>query len=188
MGYIPIEIQELIIDFIQEPEQRFKIATYLRLLNIQKKTLPLLKYASIDYASRKGQIDLLNKWKNSGLELKYTDLAMNWASQNGHITVLDWWKNASTTFGLELKYNDLAMELASQNGHVKVLNWWKNNGLELKYTEYAMDYASKYGHVKVLNWWKTNGLTSGLEFKKNNSLEYANMEMNMFLIVENRKL
>ena len=37
MIHLPIEIQELIIDYIPEPKQRFKIATSLRLLNIQKK-------------------------------------------------------------------------------------------------------------------------------------------------------
>jgi hypothetical protein len=44
--------------------------------------------SSIDEASRSGDIARLNWWKNSGLELRYTDNTMDGASERGHIQVL----------------------------------------------------------------------------------------------------
>ena len=109
---------------------------------------------SIDEASRDGDIRLLERWKNSGLDLKYSDSAMDDASQNGHVNVLEWWKNSD----LDLEYSDNAMEWASQNGHVNILEWWKKSDLDLKYGPWAMDWASQNGHVNVLEWWKKSDL------------------------------
>jgi hypothetical protein len=103
---------------------------------------------------RKGKVDILEWWKNSGLELKYSEFALFWASFKGKIEVLEWWKNS----GLELKYNESALDWASTYGKVEVLKWWKNSGLELKYTEDAFDWASRNGEAEVLEWWKNSGL------------------------------
>jgi hypothetical protein len=111
----------------------------------------------ISEVCKRGKINILEWWKNSGLELKYTNDALNMASSSGHVEVLEWWKNS----GLELKYTTDALNMASSSGHVEVLEWWKNSGLELKYTQRALNWASKNGHIKVLEWWKN----SGLEFK-----------------------
>ena len=66
--------------------------------------------ASINEASRNGDIDRLNWWLASGLELQYNETAINWASGNGHIAVLDWWLAS----GLELRYNERAINWASE--------------------------------------------------------------------------
>jgi hypothetical protein len=110
--------------------------------------------STLDLASSSGQVKVLEWWKNSDLKLKYTNDALDWASSNGHVEVLEWWKNS----GLELKYNTCALDLASSNSHVEVLEWWKNSGLELKYTVNVLDWASRIGHVNVLEWWKNSGL------------------------------
>ena len=115
-----------------------------------------LKYSknAIHYASANGNFDVLNWWKDSGLELKYSENAIHYASKNGRIDVLNWWKDS----GLELKYSKNAMDYASRDGHIDILKWWKDSGLELEYSEEAMDYASTDGHIDILNWWKDSGL------------------------------
>ena len=49
---------------------------------------------TMDVASAKGYIHVLNWWKESGLELQYSYHSMNWASEHGHINVLQWWRNS----------------------------------------------------------------------------------------------
>jgi hypothetical protein len=112
----------------------------------------------ISNACLHGDVDFLEWWKNSGLELKYTKKALNYASEYGHVNVLEWWLKS----GLPLKYDDWALFLASHSGHVNVLEWWKNSGLELKYDK----RYDKRIHVNlhytldknVLEWWKNSGL------------------------------
>ncbi len=43
----------------------------------------------MNYASGFGHVNILDWWKNSGLELKYTCDAIDNASANGHTNVLD---------------------------------------------------------------------------------------------------
>ncbi|KAI9217509.1 hypothetical protein BC828DRAFT_418058 [Blastocladiella britannica] len=78
----------------------------------------------MDDASRNGHVDVLEWWRNSGLELKYTRQAMDDASCNGHVDVLEWWRHS----GLELKYTHQAMDQASNKGHINVLSWWQQGG------------------------------------------------------------
>ena len=113
---------------------------------------------SMDWVSIKGNIKILNLWKESELEMKYSENEMNWASREGKIEMLNWWKES----GCELKYSESAMNWASREDKIEVLNWWKESGLELKYSEDAMYRASYRCNIEVLNWWKD----SGLELKK----------------------
>jgi hypothetical protein len=124
---------------------------------------------SMDDASILGLIDVLEWWKNSGWDCKWSEDAMDGASREGHVDVLEWWKNS----GLECKWSYDAMDTASQEGHIDVLEWWKNaelqskiaatssssaNSLKCEWTEEAMDRASHNGHIEVLEWWKNSGL------------------------------
>ena len=63
----------------------------------------------INWAAKNGHVNVLEWFKNSGLEFKYTDNAIDWAAQNGHVNVLEWFKNS----GLEFKYTDDAIDWAA---------------------------------------------------------------------------
>ncbi|KAI9345520.1 hypothetical protein DFJ73DRAFT_490080 [Zopfochytrium polystomum] len=108
-------------------------------------------------ASGNGQIWNLQWWKDCGLPLKYSARAMSEASKMGWTHVLQWWKDS----GLELKYDEAAITFASENGNVRVLQWWKDSGLPLEYDTEAAECATLNGHVEVLDWW----LSSELELK-----------------------
>jgi hypothetical protein len=108
----------------------------------------------IDQLSARGNIIMLNWWKNSGLKLKYSCLALDEASKNGRIEVLEWWRS----LGLELRYTQSAMDLASKYGRVEALEWWRKSGLFLKYSSKAIFSASMEGHIEILEWWKNSGL------------------------------
>lgn len=108
-----------------------------------------IKKPCMDLASQMGYIQVLNWWKYSGLELKYTSDALDSACRLGHVAVLEWWKCS----GLELYYTSNAVDLASHEGHVDVLEWWKCSGLKLRYTGNALNWANQQGHLNVLEWW-----------------------------------
>jgi hypothetical protein len=97
---------------------------------------------------------VLDWWKYSGLELKYSIFSLYYPSLNGHINILEWWKNS----GLELKYSQNALMAASQCNRLNVFDWWKNSGLELKYSVNLLYYASQDGLIDVLKWWFNSGL------------------------------
>lgn len=137
---------------------------------------------SMQWASEKGVVSVLEWWKQSGLPLMYDHCAMDAASMNGHLAVLEWWKQS----GLPLEYSRVAMDWAStkshmpvseyweyseiqrhydefaireveKNGNMAVLEWWCNHsGLNLLYTSHSMDRASAKGQVEVLEWWTEN--------------------------------
>ncbi|KAJ3044949.1 hypothetical protein HDV00_000233 [Rhizophlyctis rosea] len=169
---LPFEILEQTLHQINV-KTRFHLGVILSIVYkypyIRDATIPLLKRASMDAASRKGQIDLLDWWKSylqrrpartpltptppvnitsDDIEESNDDEREESSSDHGH--------------GWELKdgagvgRTDAAMDGASLNGHVSVLQWWKDSGLELKFSHAAMDGASSAGHVKVLEWWVAN--------------------------------
>ncbi|KAI8799692.1 hypothetical protein BJ742DRAFT_844837 [Cladochytrium replicatum] len=129
---------------------------FVGVLDMYKERRTPMVYTSgaMDNASGYGHTNILEWWKASDLKMLWSAKAMGWASIEGHVAVLEWWKQS----GLELKYNVWVMPMASKHGHVDVLEWWKSSGLPIKWTDHTMDYASKYGHVHVLEWWKQSGL------------------------------
>ena len=119
----------------------------------------LYKNNIINYACYHGYVEVLEWFKNSGYEFKYSIWAINNASRCGHIQVLEWFKNS----GYEFEYDEYAIKWASINGHIQVLEWFKNSGYEFKYNENAINSASLNGHIQVLEWFKN----SGYKFKYN---------------------
>ena len=63
----------------------------------------MLKHKTIKlFLKQKRKINVLEWFKNSGYEFKYTSDAIDWASAKGHVNVLEWFKNS----GFEFKYTD----------------------------------------------------------------------------------
>lgn len=137
---------------------------------------------AIDGASRSGFVHVLDWWRKSGLDLKYTELALEQASSKGHILVLEWWKQASLHQGgyyidssdaryrhasdgdeysaspdihppLRLKPGK-ALLAAAQNNQPLVIRWWDNSGIPISHEESVAKIASAQGHVDVLNAWR----------------------------------
>ncbi len=109
---------------------------------------------AINEACENGHSNVLEWFKNSGLDYNYNEYSIGYACKNGHINILEWFKNNESQF----KYDEYAINVASANGHVHILDWFKNNNIKLKYDKDAIIYASKNGHVHILDW-------CGLKFK-----------------------
>ncbi|KAL3470750.1 hypothetical protein BJX99DRAFT_41366 [Aspergillus californicus] len=120
--------------------------------------LPNKEYIAdaMDGASRAGFIGVLEWWRFSGLELRYTERALESASAEGRVAVLDWWKqaaeSASPTKSTPLKVGKSVL-LAAQSGRTASLAWWDASGIPYTHAESVARIASTHGHVHVLDFW-----------------------------------
>jgi hypothetical protein len=139
-----------------DEKEILRTAIHLRSDYLKRKVIPQVADASMDAASAKGQIDLLNWWKASGLEVIYSSAALNEASKNGHLDVLDWWK----TSGFKMKYTSAAIFDAVKNGHSKVLDWWNKSGLMINLDDYPNEMEEKSPEIDAdtYNDWMMNDL------------------------------
>ena len=73
---------------------------------LKKESFQSLIADTVCMACKYCSIALLEWFKNSGYEFKYTSDAIDSASENGHIAILQWFKNS----GYEFKYTSNAIE------------------------------------------------------------------------------
>ncbi|GAB1202885.1 hypothetical protein APSETT445_001509 [Aspergillus pseudonomiae] len=120
--------------------------------------LPTKEYIAdaMDGASRAGFVNVLEWWRTSGLELRYTERALESASAEGRVSVLDWWKkaaaNAPPSDPIPLKVGKSVL-LAAQSGRTASLAWWDASGIAYSHAESVARIASTHGHVHVLDFW-----------------------------------
>jgi len=120
--------------------------------------LPTKEYIAdaVDGASRAGFVNVLEWWRTSGLELRYTERALESASAEGRVDVLEWWKNASANAPpdkpIPLKVGKSVL-LAAQSGSTASLAWWDASGIPYSHAESVARIASTHGHVHVLDLW-----------------------------------
>ncbi|KAE8356433.1 hypothetical protein BDV28DRAFT_102800 [Aspergillus coremiiformis] len=114
------------------------------------------KADAMDGASRAGFVSVLEWWRTSGLELRYTERALEAASAEGRVAVLDWWKHASANAPpsnpIPLKVGKSVL-LAAQSGRTASLAWWDASGIPYSHAESVTRIASTHGHVHVLDFW-----------------------------------
>ncbi|KAJ3041443.1 hypothetical protein HDV00_009424 [Rhizophlyctis rosea] len=122
--------------------------------------------SSIDEASSKGLLE------GSGLPLQFTEDVMDGASEYGHVAVLDWWKNSgleltwsdmalegASANGHILEFSEYILAKASANQHYAVLDWWKRRAAEVELpfqTGGVSDYGAFEGWRPTYDWWKKN--------------------------------
>jgi hypothetical protein len=160
------------------------------LLNLNYQADPSRQYDynlyPMDFASKGGNVNVLNWWIKSGLPIQYSENALKGASAHGHVHVLEWWKNSGLKLqyscwtlnsiahtkntgqinslewwknsGLHLLYHSDSMDQASYNDRIDILEWWKNSGLPLKYSSFSIDQAFETGCTRTLKWWLDSGL------------------------------
>jgi hypothetical protein len=169
---IPWEVIDLIIEAMPDPKSAYQVAVAL-MRPSRYKYLQKIPAASMDSASKKGQIDLLNWWRDSR-DRHYYSNAVIIASQNGHVDVLEWWKTNECHLNRDMpfledddelwrtgRFIEQALITASKEGHIAVLDWWKESGNEkkdLSCPDWAMAYAEMYQKTKVVEWWFASGL------------------------------
>jgi hypothetical protein len=151
LGYIISNKEEINVENYEIQSFDILHKTDLNIFVIRNNEV-LYKNDIINNACHYGHIQVLEWFKNSGYEFKYTEYAFYWASDNGHIKVLEWFKN----YGYKFKYTKWAINEASANGHYEVLEWFKNYNFELKYNTLAINEASKNGYIDVLEWFKNS--------------------------------
>lgn len=137
---------------------------------------------AIDEASRHGQVEVLDFWRNSGLPLNYSEAALDSATIKRQLGSLEWWKNSGlplkigyvldfasmegstvcldwwASSGLPVRYSKAALYSLSKNGNVKLLDWWKQSRFNLVYDKEVLINATRYGQTRVLDWWLNSGL------------------------------
>ncbi|KAK1149227.1 hypothetical protein N8T08_006447 [Aspergillus melleus] len=120
--------------------------------------LPNKEYIAdaMDGASRAGFVNVLEWWRSSGLELRYTERALESASAEGRVNVLQWWKDASdnapASNPIPLKVGKSVL-LAAQSGRTESIAWWDASGIPYSHAESVARIASTHGHVHVLDFW-----------------------------------
>ncbi|KAJ3128045.1 hypothetical protein HK098_005257 [Nowakowskiella sp. JEL0407] len=114
---------------------------------------------AMDLASSNVNLEMLNWWKESGLQLIWTEHAIDYASANELIQILDWWMKS----GLQLKWSEDAIDEACRLGKIDSLEWWFKSGLELKYTSRAIECAFGWNQIRVLQWWRYSQLQMKFE-------------------------
>ncbi|PLB45339.1 hypothetical protein P170DRAFT_392105 [Aspergillus steynii IBT 23096] len=120
--------------------------------------LPNKEYIAdaMDGASRAGFVNVLEWWRTSGLELRYTERALESASAEGRVNVLQWWKDASDkappSNPIPLKVGKSVL-LAAQSGRTESIAWWDASGIPYSHAESVARIASTHGHVHVLDFW-----------------------------------
>lgn len=121
-------------------------------LNSGVKILHCDKKLAVEMASKNGNADILELFKNHGFNFrKFRSLILP-ACGNGHINVLEWFKNN----GFRYEFAE-AVNKAAEQGKINVLEWYKNMGYCHNYMK-LINIASEYGNMELLEWIKKNCL------------------------------
>jgi hypothetical protein len=118
----------------------------------------------IDYASALGNIEVLEFWRQTGIDLEYGPTAFDFAVLFGRARACEWWLSS----GLDLRHTSNMPEFvalgfrgsASEDGMTATAFYTRlrDAGVQMKYSFKCVDILSAENNVDGLEWWRTSGL------------------------------
>jgi hypothetical protein len=99
------------------------------------------------YASITENINFLNWWVKSGINLYYSDNCIDDASKLGKIKTLDWWKLNLK----KLKYTITIIEKSCMGSYknINVVKWWFASGLKFRFGINTLNIILFYADVEI---------------------------------------
>jgi len=104
----------------------------------------------------------LNWWAKSGLECKYSKMALYHLSCKGNIALLEWWR----TSDFPLLYDKDALVGATKHGQTAALDWWLTSGLKIPYRFFDIEEALEdavTGTEETQAWWEKRGFSESAD-------------------------
>ncbi|KAI9325023.1 hypothetical protein DFJ73DRAFT_870839 [Zopfochytrium polystomum] len=164
---------------------RYSFATLCRLPKVQAHALYSIPAATLEAASARGLVDLLEhrtryarggrvgsivdavdgvNRRNGDDEVNAPPPSLAWILRsreiprsNGPPLRLEWWEECGVNAYAD-DQTTRALAVAAKNGHIAVLEWWKGTGwVHLpEHRDFSVCVAALAGRLPVLEWWREN--------------------------------
>jgi hypothetical protein len=73
-------------------------------------------------------VEILSRFRDTGLEMKYTWISIDILSAENNVAGLEWWRKS----GLAVKFSERAIKWAREKGAAESLAWWESAAAEME--------------------------------------------------------